>query len=98
MAIALETIPKISIDNLIDAYNILLEIEEGFIHNNKPLHILLLFINTLETIININISSYSWSQRMELMYIIRTTLKDKAKKERIQIVESIPSQKLMIIK
>ena len=79
---AIETLPHISLNNLISAYNILLKLEEDV----KPAQVIL-FINVIESYININITHYSWTQRMELMFIIRTIIKDKATKEKIQIIQ-----------
>ena len=77
---ALETLPHISLNNLIDAYNILLKVEEDIKQDQ-------VIINLIDAYININIRSYSWTQRMELMFIIRTIIKDKATKEKIQIIQ-----------
>jgi hypothetical protein len=77
---ALETLPRISLNNLIYAYNILLGLEEDI----KPDQVI---INLIEVYISINIKEYSWTQRMELMFIIRTIIKDKATKEKIQIIQ-----------
>jgi hypothetical protein len=72
---AMVTIPKLSLEKLCNAYSILLKIEDC----DNPAQILL-FINSLETIIDINIRSFSWTNRMELMYIIRNELDSKLNK------------------
>lgn len=66
---AMISIPKLSIEKLCNAYNILLKIEDC----DKPAH-MILFINSLDAMIDINIRSFSWSNRMDLMYIIRNEL------------------------
>ncbi len=66
---AMISIPKLSIEKLCNAYNILLKIEDC----DNPAH-MILFINSLDAIIDINIRSFSWSNRMDLMYIIRNEL------------------------
>ena len=69
---AMISIPKLSLKKLCNAYSILLKIEE----ENKPSHIIL-FINSLDAIIDINIRTFSWTNRMDLMYIIRNELDSK---------------------
>jgi len=66
---AMISIPKLSIEKLCNAYNILLKIEDC----DNPAH-MILFINSLDAMIDINIRSFSWSNRMDLMYIIRNEL------------------------
>ena len=66
---AMISIPKLSLEKLCNAYSILLKIEDC----DNPAH-MILFINSLETIIDMNIRTFSWTNRMDLMYILRNEL------------------------
>jgi hypothetical protein len=79
-------INQLSIEKLIEAYNILLNIEED--QDSAVL------INSLNKIINVE--SLTFFKIMELMYIIRTILHDKARKQKIQIIEYTDCSRIAI--